>query len=131
VSPQTDNFCLLSFVVLWLGGQNVLNNLGKVSHVELIEELSGCGGELGVLGHVSKHSLGGLDDHWSLLLSLFIEFLKVIDKELRVDSRQDFFLGHGQTNSCQVTGATHVNEERSGFRVHAANEHAVSDSLLD
>ena len=93
VSPQSHYLVFLALVVLGLGGQNVLNDLGEVSHVELVEELLGRGGELRVLRHVSEHYLSGLDNLRSLLLGLFIELLEVVDQQLRVNSGQDLLLG--------------------------------------
>lgn len=94
VSPQSHYLVFFALVVLGLGCQNVLNDLGEVSHVELVEEFLRCGGELRVLRHVSEHYLSSLDNLRSLLLGLFIELLEVVDQQLRVNSGQDLLLGH-------------------------------------
>jgi len=73
VDPQTGDFDLLALVLLCLGAHNILNDLGKVTHVELIEELLSSWGELGVLAHIEEHLLGGIDDLGCQFLDLLIE----------------------------------------------------------
>ena len=131
VSPQSNDFHRLSFEFLGGGVTDVLDNLGEISHVELVMELESSGSKLGVLTHVYESLLGSSNDLGSHFLDVLIELSEVTSKDLTVDGAKDFFLGHGQAHSSEMSGKTHVNEERSGLGVHAGNEHGVSNSVLD
>jgi hypothetical protein len=131
VSPKSNDFHGLTLEFLRSGVANVLDNLGEISHVELVMELKSSGSELGVLGHINESLLGSGDDLGSHLLDVLIELSEVTSKDLRVDGVKNFLLGHGQTHGGEMSGKTDINEERSGLGVHASNEHDVSNSLLD
>jgi hypothetical protein len=131
VSPKSTDFHRLSFEFLGGGVTDVLDNLGEISHVELVMELESGGSELGVLGHVYENLLGSGNDLGSHLLDVLIELSEVTSEDLTVDGVENFFLGHGQADGSEMSGETDINEERSSLGVHAGDEHGVSISVLD
>jgi len=77
VSPKSNDFHGLSFEFLGGSVTDVLDNLGKISHVELVMELESGGSEFGVLGHVYESLLGSGNDLGGHLLDVLIELSEV------------------------------------------------------
>jgi len=74
VSPKSNHFHRLSFEFLRSGVTNVLNNLSKISHVELVMELESSRSELRVLRHVYEALLSSSNNLRTHLLDALIEF---------------------------------------------------------
>jgi hypothetical protein len=119
VYPQASNVKFFTFVFLSLRTHDVLNDLGKVTHVELIEELLGSGRKLGVLAHVQKDFLCSTDDFRSQFLDFLVEFTEMRREHLTVDRAKNLLFWYRKANSSQVTSETHIDKEGTGLGIHA------------
>jgi hypothetical protein len=85
VSPHSSKTKLVTLVDVGLSLQDVLDNLGEISQVELIMELLSSRHELRRVGHGHKDSHSGLDNPWSKVRALLIEGVHVVLENLEID----------------------------------------------
>jgi hypothetical protein len=130
VSPHSGETFRITLVDAGYSLQHVLNNLGEISQVELIMELSSSGHELRRVGHLHEHSHGSFNDPGSKVRALLVEGYHVVLKDLQIDLSQHFSFGSQTGNKSQMSGKTSINEEGTRLGVHGTEEHSSLDESL-
>ena len=130
VSPHAHDSRWVTLVGGGLSQHDVLHNLGNISHVELIMELDGSGGELGRKGDTREDINGSLYDLGCNIDALLIEGLEVFHEHLGIDCRKDVLFGSTKHNLGEMTRGSQVDVEGTGLGVHAGGEHDVLEDVL-
>ena len=125
VEPKAAQTEGIAFINCWCGKHNVLDNLSKVSQVELVVELGGCWEELSVHGDCIKNGCCCCNNLWNIIFADSIKVIEMILQDLLIDSSQDFFFWQHQCNGCEVTLKSEINVERSTLWIHTGSEHDV------
>jgi len=124
VKPQLDK--VIGFLDgLGLGDEETLENVGQMTHIELIMEVEGGLSEGGLNTAVEGQSR--LDDGGDQLLDGALELAEVLVQEGSEDGVQGGLLGEWNGNNPEPSLETGVNKEGTGSRVHGRDVHGVLD----
>jgi hypothetical protein len=126
VDPHLNQIVGL-FNNLGLGNEKTLENVGQVTHIELVVEVNGSLSE--VLLNFTVEGQGSLDDGNDLLLNGTLELGEVLAHESIVDGEQRGLLGERNSKGPEVTLKTRVDLERTSSWVHASCVKGVLDVL--
>jgi hypothetical protein len=128
VNPQFHK--VLSFLnSLRLGGENTLEHVSQVTHVELVVEVSGGLSELH--SHLVVELQGLLDDRSNLLTHGALELLEMLGHESTVDRVQGVAFREVNGQKPEPTLEARVDDERSSSSVHGGDVLSVGDLLHD
>ena len=107
-----------------------LDDFGQLPQVELIMELLGGRGELGVFQELVEDEDGGVNDLVAELLGVRFEPLEVALQDFGVDLLDEVLSRgeHGEGGEVPLESGVHA--ERTGFLVHGPEEQQVLDVLL-
>ena len=130
VSPHTCETKRVLGVGRVLDLQQVLDDLGEVTQVELVVELLGGGHELGRQRDAEEHGLGRINNSLGVAVEGAVEVAEVVLEHLMVDRVKNFLFGDTERNHSKVAGQTQVNHEGAGLGVEATEEHDVLEGLL-
>mmetsp|Transcript_43975 Transcript_43975/g.58339 ORF Transcript_43975/g.58339 Transcript_43975/m.58339 type:complete len:354 (+) Transcript_43975:2013-3074(+) len=130
VSPHADESRGVALVGGGLSEHQILHNLRNISHVELVVELAGSGGELRREGNASEDIDGGRDEFGDDVDAGRVEWLEVLHHHLLVDREQDVLLRSAEHDLSEVTRRSQVDVEGTTLGVHASSEHDVLQDEL-
>lgn len=112
---------------LGLGNEETLEDVGEVTHVELVVEVGGSLSE--VLLDLTMEGQSGLNDGDDLLLDGTLELGEVLAHEGVIDGEQRGLLRERNCKGPEVTLKARVDMERTGGGVHASSVQSVLDVL--
>lgn len=101
-----------------LGYEETLENVGQVSHIELVVEVNGSLPEVSL--YFSMQCQSSFDDRHNLFLDGSLELGEVLAEESIIDGEEGSLLREGNSQSPEMSLKSSVDLERTSCGVHTS-----------